>query len=132
MLACCKARKVKKGELVICATPRSVAERFLLVPRTGPFLRVFENVRQNQSRGKGDRVEGGRKKLSWPPVAAQKTKVAKQFQVQAVRNDVEKQLEENVEESTMIKRVSLQRWECKVFFFGFFHSSFFQALSAKL
>jgi len=34
-------------------------------------------------------------------VAAQKTKVAKQFQVQAVRNDVEKQLEENVEESTM-------------------------------
>jgi hypothetical protein len=49
MLACCKAKKVKEGELVICATHRSVAERFLLIPRTGPFLRVVEDVRQNQS-----------------------------------------------------------------------------------
>jgi hypothetical protein len=49
MLACCKARKVKKGELVMCATPRSVAERYLLIPKTGPFLRVVEDVRHNQS-----------------------------------------------------------------------------------
>jgi hypothetical protein len=65
-------------------------------------------------------------------VGAQKTKVAQQFQLQALRNDIEKHLAGNVEESTMHQESFSTEMGVQSNFFGFFHKRFFQALSVKL
>jgi hypothetical protein len=49
-----------------------------------------------------------------------------------LRNDIEKELEENVEESTMHQESFSAEMGVQSNFFGFFQKSFFQALSVKL
>jgi hypothetical protein len=49
-----------------------------------------------------------------------------------LRNDIEKELEENVEEITMHQESFSAEMGVRSTFFGFFHKSFFHALSVRL